>query len=113
MSRFVIEGSHALQGAIRAGGNKNAALPILAACILSDQPVTLHNIPAIQDVHTAMLILRDLGVSVEPAGPGSWHIHAAGMQKSALDRRLAARIRASIVFSGPLLARFEIGRAHV
>ena len=106
MSRFIIEGGHALHGTIRAGGNKNAALPILAACLLTDQPITLHNIPEIQDVHTAMLILQDLGVSVEPAGPGSWHIHAANIQKSSLDRRLAARIRASIVFSGPLLARF-------
>jgi UDP-N-acetylglucosamine 1-carboxyvinyltransferase len=106
MSRFIIEGGHVLQGTIRAGGNKNAALPILAACLLTDQPITLHNIPEIQDVHTAMLILQDLGVSVEPAGPGSWHIHAANIQKSSLDRRLAARIRASIVFSGPLLARF-------
>lgn len=111
MSRFVIEGGHALQGTIRAGGNKNAALPILAATILTDQPITLHNIPDIQDVRTTMLILQDLGVSVEPAGPGSWHIHAANIRKSTLSRELAGRIRASIVFSGPLLARF--GRAEL
>ena len=105
MSRFVIEGGHKLQGTIRASGNKNAALAVLPACLLSDQPITLHNIPDIQDVRTMLLIMQDLGAEVCQVGDGSWRIHARNLHKTELDPALAGRVRASFVISGPLLAR--------
>lgn len=105
MSRFVIEGGHKLQGTIRASGNKNAALAVLPACLLSDQPITLHNIPDIQDVRTMLLIMQDLGAEVCQVGEGSWRIHARNLHKTELDPALAGRVRASFVISGPLLAR--------
>lgn len=105
MSRLIIEGGHALKGTIKASGNKNAALKLLPACILTDQPVILHNIPDIADVQTAIDILRDLGVEVTDLGGGSWRIRAAEVTKTHIDVALASRIRASFVFSGPMLAR--------
>lgn len=105
MSRFVIEGGRPLNGTIRASGNKNAALALLPACLLTDEPVILHNIPDIQDVRTSLAILDDLGVDLQKLGEGSWRLHAARLRKTELDTALAARIRASFVFSGPMLAR--------
>ncbi len=105
MSRLIIEGGHPLIGTIRASGNKNAALKLLPACILTDKPVVLHNIPNIEDVRTAIAILRDLGVDVTDLGGGSWRIQAKEIVKTDLDVVLASRIRASFVFSGPMLAR--------
>ena len=94
MSRFVIEGGHKLQGTIRASGNKNAALAVLPACLLSDQPITLHNIPDIQDVRTMLLIMQDLGAEVCQVGDGSWRIHARNLHKTELDPALAGRVLA-------------------
>lgn len=105
MSRLIIEGGHPLTGTIKASGNKNAALKLLPACILTDKPVVLHNIPNIEDVRTAIAILRDLGVDVTDLGGGSWRIQAKEIVKTDLDVVLASRIRASFVFSGPMLAR--------
>jgi UDP-N-acetylglucosamine 1-carboxyvinyltransferase len=105
MSKFVIEGGHPLKGTITASGNKNAALKLLPACLLTDQPVTLHNIPDIQDVRTTIAILHDLGVEANPLGPGSWRVQASYVTKTELNRELAARTRASFVFSGPMIAR--------
>lgn len=105
MSKFVIEGGRPLSGTIQASGNKNAALALLPACLLTEEPVTLHNIPDIQDVRTALAILEDLGVEVEQLGTGSWRLRAASLDKTELDRDLAGRIRASLLFSGPLLGR--------
>jgi UDP-N-acetylglucosamine 1-carboxyvinyltransferase len=105
MSQLVIEGGHKLQGTITAGGNKNAALKLLPACLLTDEPVTLHNIPDIADVHTEIDILKDLGVDIKQLGPGSYRIHAAEVTKSEINAELASLIRASFVFSGPMLAR--------
>jgi UDP-N-acetylglucosamine 1-carboxyvinyltransferase len=105
MSRLIIEGGYPLTGTIKASGNKNAALKLLPACILTDQPVVLHNIPDIADVRTAIDILRDLGVGVTDLGGGSWRIEAARIDKTDIDGELASRIRASFVFSGPMLAR--------
>ncbi|MFQ5435297.1 MAG: UDP-N-acetylglucosamine 1-carboxyvinyltransferase, partial [Anaerolineae bacterium] len=76
MNKFIIEGGHPLRGTITASGNKNAALKLLPACILTDQPVMLHNIPNIQDVRNTLLVLADLGVEVTHLGGGSWRIHA-------------------------------------
>jgi UDP-N-acetylglucosamine 1-carboxyvinyltransferase len=102
---FVIEGGRALNGTIRAAGNKNAALPIVAACLLTDEPVTLTNVPRIRDVETMVELVADLGVDVEPVGAGEIRIHAASLSKHELDEELCSRIRASILLAGPLLAR--------
>lgn len=106
MSKFIIEGGQPLNGTVTASGNKNAALKLLPACLLTDEPVILHNIPNIQDVRNTRLILQDLGAEVTDLGGGSWRIHAQNVTKTELDANLAARIRASFVFSGPMLARF-------
>ena len=105
MSKFIIEGGHALQGTITASGNKNAALKLLPACLLTDKPVTLHNVPDIQDVRTTIALMSDLGAGMTDLGGGSWRVQAQNVTKTKLDRALAARIRASFVFSGPMLAR--------
>ncbi|MGD2048365.1 MAG: UDP-N-acetylglucosamine 1-carboxyvinyltransferase [Chloroflexota bacterium] len=105
MSRLIIEGGHKLHGSITASGNKNAALKLLPACLLTDEPVILHNIPNIADVRTVLTILQDLGVEVSQLREGSWRIHAADVRKSTIEAKLASLIRASFVFSGPMLAR--------
>jgi UDP-N-acetylglucosamine 1-carboxyvinyltransferase len=111
MEAFVIEGARPLSGSIRAAGNKNAALPIVAACLLADGPVTLTNVPAITDVETMLELAADLGADVERAGGGEVRINAGSISKYELDEGLCSRIRASILFAGPLLARY--GRAIV
>jgi UDP-N-acetylglucosamine 1-carboxyvinyltransferase len=108
---FVIEGSRPLNGRIRAAGNKNGALPILAACLLTDGPVQLANVPRIRDVETMIELLADLGAEVEWTGPNDVHVHAAEIEKTELDEELSRRIRASFLLAGPLLAR--CGRARV
>ena len=105
MSQFIIEGGYALNGTITAGGNKNAALKLIPACLLTDQPVTLHNVPDIEDVRVMLELVADLGADVTAVGTNSWCIHAHTIHKTALDPTLAARIRASFVLSGPMLAR--------
>lgn len=105
MSSLTIEGGRTLRGTITAGGNKNAALKLIPACLLTDQPVVLHNIPDIDDVRTALAIMRDLGAEVTKLGSGSWRIHAVNIEKYEIDSHLAGKIRASFVFSGPMLAR--------
>lgn len=105
MSKFIIEGGHPLRGEVTASGNKNAALKLLPACLLTDEPVILHNIPGIRDVQNTILLLRDLGAELTDLGNGSWRIHAQEINKSGLNPELAARTRASFVFAGPMLAR--------
>jgi UDP-N-acetylglucosamine 1-carboxyvinyltransferase len=102
---FVIEGGRPLNGTIRAAGNKNAALPIAAACLLTDEPVLLRNVPTIRDVETMLGLVADLGVDVEHVGPGEIRIQAAALAKHELDEELCSRIRASILLAGPLVAR--------
>ncbi len=106
MEAFVIEGGRPLSGSIRAAGNKNAALPIVAAALLADEPVTLTNVPAIRDVETMLELVADLGVEVDSVGDGTVRIHATDLRKHELDEELCTRIRASILLAGPLLARF-------
>jgi UDP-N-acetylglucosamine 1-carboxyvinyltransferase len=108
---FVIEGGQPLNGTVRAAGNKNGALPILAACLLTDEPVVLHNVPRIRDVETMMALIADLGADVEWTGANDVRVHAAGRTSHELDAELARRIRASFLLAGPLLARD--GRAVV
>jgi UDP-N-acetylglucosamine 1-carboxyvinyltransferase len=101
---FVIEGGRPLHGRLRASGNKNAALPILAGCLLTDEPVTLSNVPRIRDVETMMELLRHLGADVEWIGDNDVRVHAEDVGYE-IDERLASRIRASFLLAGPLLAR--------
>jgi UDP-N-acetylglucosamine 1-carboxyvinyltransferase len=103
---FVIEGDRPLSGSIRAAGNKNAALPIIAGALLSSDPVTLTNVPAIRDVETMLELVADLGVDVDASGDGRVRIHAIDLRKHELDEELCTRIRASILLAGPLLARW-------
>jgi UDP-N-acetylglucosamine 1-carboxyvinyltransferase len=102
---FVIEGARPLNGSIRAAGNKNAALPIIAASLLTDEPITLTNVPSITDVETMLELVADLGVDVESRGGGELRIQAAEVTKRELDEELCSRIRASVLLAGPLLAR--------
>jgi len=94
-----------LSGRFRPAGNKNAALPILAGCLLTDQPVKLTNVPDIRDVRTLADILRSLGAAVEWEDPNTVTVHAANLVEPHVDPELARRIRASILLAGPLLAR--------
>jgi UDP-N-acetylglucosamine 1-carboxyvinyltransferase len=108
---FVIEGGRPLAGRVRAAGNKNGALPILAACLLTDEPVTLTNVPRIRDVETMVDLLQGLGVEVEWTAPNEARVHAAEIATHDVDEALADRIRASFLLAGPLLAR--VGRANL
>ena len=107
---FVIEGGHTLSGRLRAAGNKNGALPILAACLLTDEPVVLANVPRIRDVETMLDLLAQLGADVRWTGANDVRVHAHDVAHE-VDEELANRIRASFLLAGPLLAR--LGRASV
>jgi UDP-N-acetylglucosamine 1-carboxyvinyltransferase len=111
MESFVIEGGRPLNGRVRAAGNKNGALPILAATLLASEPVALTNVPRIRDVETMCELLADVGASVEWTGRNELEVDASGARKTELDPELCSRIRASFLLAGPLLARF--GRASV
>ena len=106
---FVIEGGRPLNGRVRAAGNKNGALPILAATLLASEPVTLSNVPRIRDVETMVELLEDLGAEVEWIGPNVVTVDGTQATKTDVDPGLATRIRASFLVAGPLIARF--GRA--
>jgi UDP-N-acetylglucosamine 1-carboxyvinyltransferase len=111
MEKFVIEGGVPLSGTIVPVGNKNGALPILAACLLTDDEVILRNVPRIRDVEAMTLLLAGLGARVEWRGPGEVAVDASSVDRYEVDRELAERIRASFLLAGPLLARF--GRASM
>jgi UDP-N-acetylglucosamine 1-carboxyvinyltransferase len=102
---FVIEGGHPLHGRVEAAGNKNGALPILAACLLTTEPVVLRNVPRILDVQTMIELLVDVGADVEWLGPNELRVRAADIRKRELDAYLCSRMRASFLLAGPLLAR--------
>jgi UDP-N-acetylglucosamine 1-carboxyvinyltransferase len=104
--RFVVNGRRPLKGTIRPTGNKNAALPIVAATLLADGPVELHEVPRIRDVETLLALLEDLGASVEWFGPNDVRVDARSARLKPLDASLCSKIRASILLAGPLLARF-------
>lgn len=103
--QYVVEGSRPLSGSIRPSGNKNAALPIIAAALLTEHPVVLENVPRIRDVETLVDLVRSLGVHIEWTARNTLAIQATEVRATALDPRLCARIRASILLAGPLLAR--------
>src|SRR6187200_3202228 len=97
---FVIEGGQPLHGKVKAAGNKNGVLPILAACVLTTEPVELHNVPRIRDVDTMLALLEDIGAEVDWTGPNDVRIHAAEIRKTELDRDLCSQMRASFLLAG-------------
>ena len=111
MESFVIEGGTPLGGRVSAAGNKNGALPILAATLLASEPVTLSNVPRIRDVDTMVALLAAVGAEVEWIGANEIRVDASSAEKTELDADLCRQIRASFLLAGPLLARF--GRASV
>jgi UDP-N-acetylglucosamine 1-carboxyvinyltransferase len=102
---FVIDGGRPLNGRIQAAGNKNGALPILAGCLLTTEPVVLSNVPRIADVETMIELLNDVGAEADWTGANEVHVHAADVSKQELDDELCSRMRASFLLAGPLLAR--------
>jgi UDP-N-acetylglucosamine 1-carboxyvinyltransferase len=105
MSEYLIEGGGAVEGTIRASGNKNAALPCLAAALLSDEPVILRNIPDIEDVQVMLEIYAALGGKAQAEGSNAWRLTMGNIKSSGIPLEQARKIRASILFAGPLLAR--------
>jgi UDP-N-acetylglucosamine 1-carboxyvinyltransferase len=108
MPKYVVDGGRPLNGTIRPSGNKNAALPVIAAALLTEDDVVLGNIPDIRDVRTLLELLEVLGAEVEWLGGNRVRIRAANVGVRDLDASMAARIRASILLAGPMLAR--VGR---
>ena len=106
MTSFIIEGGHRIEGTVKPIGNKNAALPLLAACLLTDEPVTLHNIPQIGDVQTMLQLLGGLGVSVNQQG-ASITLCARDVDSTTPDSKLFSQIRGSLTTMGPLVARHQ------
>lgn len=103
--QFIIEGNHPLSGEVTISGNKNAALKMLPACLLTDEPVILTNMPHIADVRITFDLLRHLGAEVKELDDHRVRVHAQNLTTHVLDRALCQRIRSSIVFAGPMLAR--------
>jgi UDP-N-acetylglucosamine 1-carboxyvinyltransferase len=103
--QYIVEGGHRLTGSIAPSGNKNAALPIIAAALLTEHPVTLENVPRIRDTETLVELIRSVGASAEWRQRNTLDIHAKSIRAADLDPVLCARIRASILLAGPLLAR--------
>ena len=102
---YRIEGGFPIKGTITASGNKNAALPCIAATLLTSEPVVLENIPDIKDTGVMLEILQNLGVSVEKTGESTWKICASGTIHTEIPVELSKKLRASILFAGPLVAR--------
>jgi len=109
MEKFLIEGGVPLSGTIVPAGNKNAALPLLACSLLTDEPVVLHNVPSIRDTEAMIELLADLGVKVRRPGENTVVLQADEVRKTEVDPDLAERIRASFLVAGPLLTRFGGG----
>ena len=105
MDQFTIEGGHPLRGTITPAGNKNAALPLLAACLLTSEPVVLHNVPNIRDVLAMREIITQLGTTIEELDAHTWRLRTPRLLQSDLSADLCRRIRASILVAGPMLAR--------
>ncbi len=111
MDKLRISGGRRLEGEVRASGAKNAALPILAAGLLTDRPVTLRNVPDLHDVKTMLRLLQRMGVSATAPGGGEVRVEAAGLTEAVAPYELVKTMRASILVLGPLLARH--GEAQV
>ena len=105
MDKFIIQGGYPLSGEVTPSGNKNAALPLLASCLLTNEPVTLHNVPEIRDVQDMIALLQSLGVQAEKINNHTWKIQASNIRPADLSPDLCRRIRASILLAGPMVAR--------
>ena len=110
MARFVVEGGTPLRGEITPAGNKNEALPLIAASLLTDEPVTLHNLPRIRDVRNMLEIASALGATVEDLDPQTTRITATDLRSDELPAALAREIRPSLLFAAPLLHRRKRAR---
>lgn len=107
MEKFIIEGGAPLTGEVTPAGNKNAALPLVAACLLTKEPVILRNVPYIQDVLVMRKLIESLGAQVEDLAVDSWRITAQDVRPADLNPDLCRRIRASILVAGPMAARVD------
>lgn len=105
MDKFIIHGGIPLQGTVTPSGNKNAALPLLAACLLTEEEIILHNLPEIRDVIAMRELIQSMGVKMELIDNHSWRIHAQEVHPKDLDPERCKQIRASILLAGPMLAR--------
>jgi UDP-N-acetylglucosamine 1-carboxyvinyltransferase len=105
MEKLIIQGGHPLSGEVTPSGNKNAALPLLAACLLTDEPIILHNVPDIRDVQDMIALLQSLGVEAVKLDTHTWKIQASNLCPAELKPELCRRIRASILLAGPMVAR--------
>ncbi len=105
MEQFAIQGGIPLRGEVTPSGNKNSTLPLLAACLLTDEPVILRNVPQIKDVIAMRALLESLGVKITVLEEHTWQIHAAEVRPADLDPDLCRKIRASILLAGPMVAR--------
>src|SRR6476660_3222282 len=110
MEKFVIQGGVPLSGELTVAGNKNAALPILAACLLTEEELVLHRVPRIRDTEAQIALLERLGVEAAWVADNSLRLCAAGVGDVAVDEELSKKIRASFLLAGPLLARFGEAR---
>src|SRR5829696_7337956 len=110
MEKFVIQGGEPLSGELTVAGNKNAALPILAACLLTEEELLLHRVPRIRDTEAQICLLERLGVEASWVDDNSVRLCAAGVSETTVDEELSAKIRASFLLAGPLLARFGEAR---
>ncbi len=106
MTSFIIEGGHRIEGTVKPIGNKNAAFPLLAACLLTDEPVTLHNVPQIGDVRTMLQLLGGLGVTINQQG-SSVTLCARDVDSTTPDSKLFSQIRGSLTMMGPLVTRHQ------
>jgi UDP-N-acetylglucosamine 1-carboxyvinyltransferase len=111
MEQFIIHGGIPLNGEVTPAGNKNAALPLMAACLLTDKPVILRNMPEIKDAHIMRALLESLGVEIITLQPNVWQIQARQVHPTDLDPDLCRKIRASILLAGPMSAR--AGELHL
>ncbi len=110
MEKFVIQGGAPLSGELTVAGNKNAALPILAACLLTEEELLLHRVPRIRDTEAQIALLERLGVEAAWVADNSVRLCAAGVSEVSVDEELSKQIRASFLLAGPLLARFGEAR---
>jgi UDP-N-acetylglucosamine 1-carboxyvinyltransferase len=106
MARFVVEGGTPLRGEVTPAGNKNEALPLIAASLLTDDPVTLRNVPRIRDVRAMLEIASALGATVEELDPHTVRI-TGSLRSTDVPSKLAGEVRTSLLFAGPLLARYK------
>ncbi len=105
MEQFVIQGGRPLNGTVRPSGNKNAAFPVLAASLLTEEPVIVHNVPEIEDVRNFRRLLSELDVEVERLSPGSFRLQARTVSTIKPNPELFGQIRGSLVLTGALLGR--------